>query len=115
MKIRRLNGLHEPAPTFRRGQPLTIVAFVPNVSNLGMIAGLHLRYRHVNQAEIWQSVEMEKTGEDYHAVIAGDYTDSPFPLQYYFQIWDGAGAVRLSPGLNPGWHGQPYYFVRQRV
>ena len=108
-----LNGLHEPMPTFRRGQPLTIAASVPNVSNLGMIAGLHLRYRRVNQAETWQSIAMQHLGQEYRAVIAAEYTDSPFPLQYYFQISNASGVAWLRPGLEHRWHGQPYYFVRQ--
>jgi hypothetical protein len=108
-----LAGLHEPAPSFQRGQPLTIVAHVPNVSILAMISGLCLRYRHVNQAEIWRTIEMEHTGENYRAVIAADYTDSPFPLQYHFQIRTVSDQAWLHPGLEHPWHGQPYFFVRR--
>ncbi len=110
-----LAGLHEPPPSFHRGQPLTIVAHVPEVSNLAMISGLRLRYRRVNQAETWQMVEMEHTGKDYRAAIAADYTDSPFPLQYYFQIHTVGKTVWLHPGLEHRWQGQPYYFVRQQA
>ncbi|HXR47286.1 MAG TPA: twin-arginine translocation signal domain-containing protein [Candidatus Limnocylindrales bacterium] len=108
-----LAELHTPPPSFQRGKPFPIVARVPKVSNLATIVGLRLCYRHVNQAEIWQSAEMEWTGEDSHAVIAADYTDSPFPLQYYFQIRTGSSKAWLYPGLEERWHGQPYYFVRQ--
>ena len=108
-----LAGLHEPAASFQRGQPLTIVAHVPKVSNLSVTSGLRLRYRHVNQAETWQMVEMELANDDYRAVIAADYTDSPFPLQYYFQIHSDSGHAWLHPGLENRWHGQPYFFVRQ--
>ena len=81
--------------------------------NGAKIFGVRLRYRHVNQAEIWQMIEMERAGDDYRAVIAAVYTDSPFPLQYHFQIHASDGIVRLDPGLQPGWHGQPYFIVRQ--
>jgi hypothetical protein len=108
-----LAGLHEPPPSFQRGRPLTIVAHVPKVSNVAMISGLRLRYRHVNQAEIWQMIEMERAGDDFRAVIAAVYTDSPFPLQYYFQIHSDSGHAWLRPGLERRWHGQPYFFVRQ--
>jgi hypothetical protein len=107
-----LAGLHTPPPSFRRGQPLPIIAHVPQVRNLGKISGLRLRYRRVNQAETWQMIEMELSGADYHAVIAADYTDSPFPLQYHFQIRADSGSAWLHPGLEPGWHGQPYFVVR---
>jgi hypothetical protein len=102
-----LANFHLPPPSFRRGQPLTIIAHAPNVG------GLRLRYRHVNQAETWQMVEMEQAGKDFRANIPADYTDSPFPLQYHFQIHGNDGVVRLHPGLKPGWQGQPYFVVRQ--
>ena len=108
-----LAGLHTPPTAFRRGQPLTLIARRPQISNPATISGVHLRYRRVNQAETWQTMEMEKTGADYRSVIAAEYTDSPFPLQYYFQIRAAAGRARLHPGLHPGWRGQPYFIVRQ--
>lgn len=102
-------GLHTPPSSFRRGEALAVVARVPHSGTLAM----HLRYRRVNQAESWQTVEMQKTGEDYSAAITAAYTDSPFPLQYYFQIRDGKSHAWLHPGLQPGWNGQPYFVVRQ--
>ena len=98
--------------SFRRGQALTIVAQMSQVKNSGKISGLRLRYRRVNQADIWQMIDMEKSGADYRASIAANYTDSPFPLQYHFQIHAGDSAW-LHPGLEPGWNGQPYFVVRQ--
>lgn len=83
------------------------------IKNSGKISGLRLRYRRVNQADIWQMIDMEKSGADYRASIAANYTDSPFPLQYHFQIRTRSGDARLYPGLQPGWHGQPYFVVRQ--
>ncbi len=74
---------------------------------------MHLRYRHVNQAGIWQMIGMEKTDADYHAVISPEYTDSPFPLQFYFQVHGGENRTWLHPGLHPGSQGQPYFVVRQ--
>jgi len=110
-----LANLHEPAAVFHRSQPLTILAHVPNAGNSSTIAGIRLRYRRVNQGEIWQMMEMERTGGDFRAVIAASYTDSAFPLQYHFQIRVDAGDAWLHPGLDHRWHGQPYYFVRQAV
>jgi hypothetical protein len=102
-----LTGFHEPPPSFRRGQALAIIAHAPK------LAGVRLRYRRVNQAESWQMVEMQQTGKDFRAEIPAAYADSPFPLQYHFQIHANDGVVRLYPGLNPGWHGQPYFIMRQ--
>ncbi len=114
-KIPSLPGFHEPAQSFQRGQPLTIVAHVSKADNLPGISGLRLRYRRVNQAETWRMLEMERTGDDHRAMIAADYTDSPFPLQYYFQIHSDSSHAWLYPGLEHRWHGQPYFFVRQQA
>ena len=102
-----LADFHQPPPTFKRGQPLAIAVHAPK------LAGVRLRYRRVNQAEDWRMIEMEQTGKDLRAEIPGAYTDSPFPVQYHFQIRDGSGKVGLLPGLYPGWHGQPYFVARQ--
>jgi hypothetical protein len=106
-------GLHAPPASFHRGQALPIIAHVPMVGSLALISSLRLRYRRVNQAETWQMLEMERSGDDYRAVIAVEYTDSPFPLQYYFQIRNVAGEQSLLPNLERKWHGQPYFIVRQ--
>jgi len=110
-----LANLHEPAASFQRGQPLTVVVANSKGNSFSGIAGLRLHYRHVNQGEFWQAAEMRRGREGFSATIPADYTDSPFPLQYYFQIRNDAGKAWLQPGLKPGWHGQPYYFVRQRA
>jgi hypothetical protein len=110
-----LEDFHHPPASFKRGQPLAIVAQAPKAR------GVRLRYRRVNQAELWQEVEMGQVGKDFHAEIPAEYTDSPFPLQYHFQIRASDSALRtarsglcsLYPGLRPGWHGQPYFVVRQ--
>jgi hypothetical protein len=102
-----LAEFHLPPPSFQRGQPLTITAHAPK------LAGMRLCYRQVNQAELWQKVEMQQTEKDFRADIPAVYTDSPFPLQYHFQIHDSDMVVRLYPGLQPGWRGQPYFVVRQ--
>ena len=102
-----LADFHLPPSTLQRGQPLNIVAHAPK------LAGVQLRYRHVNQAETWQMVEMELAETKYRAVIPAAYTDSLFPLQYYFQIRNASGAAWLRPGLEHRWQGQPYFVVRQ--
>lgn len=107
-----LAELHTPPASFQRGKPVSVVARVPKISHLATIAGLRLRYRHVNQAEAWRSVELERAGKDYRAAIPADYTDSPFALQYYVQIRTDSGNVWLYPGLEQRWHGQPYFFIQ---
>jgi hypothetical protein len=109
-----LAGLHTPPRYFKRGETLEVLAHAGKVSSPTKISGMRLRYRRVNQAELWQAMDMEKSGADYRAVIAAEYTDSPFPLQYHFQVLGSGGVAWLHPGLEPGWLGQPYFIVRQR-
>ena len=101
--------LHKPATSFQRGQPLAIVTRAPRAG----VAGINLRYRHVNQAERWLAMEMDEIVTGYEAIIPADYTDSRYPLQYYFQVQTGAEVMQLHPGLHLGWNGQPYFVVRQ--
>jgi hypothetical protein len=85
---------------------------VPEVSNLHSISGVNLRYRRVNQAEAWQMVQMMKSAGEYRTTLAAEFTESPFPLQYHFQIRTRSGGAWLYPGLERRWNGQPYYVVR---
>jgi len=56
---------------------------------------------------------MERRGDAWHATIPATYTDSPFPLQYYFEIREGADRASLYPGLAPDLAATPYFIVRQ--
>jgi hypothetical protein len=100
-------GEHQPAERFKPGAPLAVVIRLPGE---GTTALLH--YRHVNQAEAWQVTPMQREGDRHTAVIAGDYTGSPYPLQYYFEL-RSEGGPSLFPGLNPELTNQPYFVVRQ--
>ncbi|RVU39559.1 hypothetical protein EOI86_10130 [Hwanghaeella grinnelliae] len=70
-----------------------------------------LYFRHVNQAEAWQSGPLEYRDGAYHGAIPGDYSAAPYPLQYYFEFQD-EGAVSLFPGLSESVAGQPYFTVQ---
>jgi hypothetical protein len=111
----RLAGFHTPPKSFTRGQPFVVTASLARIKQAPKLAVAHLRYRHVNQAETWQFVEMNASGANYHAEIPAAYTDSPFPLQYHFELFPPSGAPELYPGLHPGWQGQPYFVVRQNI
>jgi hypothetical protein len=99
---------HEPPAGFRPGAPLELAVSLPD--DRGSSALLH--YRRVNQAEAWQATEMSQRNDRRVAVIPGDYTSSPYPLQYYFEIRASSGAL-LFPGLAPDLSNQPYFVLRQ--
>lgn len=72
-----------------------------------------LFYRHVNQAERYQSVSMEARNGGYRAKIPPEYTNTDYPLQYYFEVRESAERAWIYPGLSPVLTGQPYFVVRR--
>ena len=76
-------------------------------------ASVQLHYRHVNQAERWQGESMRSEGRVWHASIPSDYTQSPYALQYYFELKEAAESALLYPGLGNERTEQPYFVVRR--
>jgi hypothetical protein len=99
---------HMPPGRFQPKQPLAIAIAVPGD------AEVRLWYRHVNHAERWQSAAMERNGADRRAAIPASYTDSPYSLQYYFELRTAPDRAWLYPGFAPDLANQPY-FVAQRA
>jgi hypothetical protein len=95
---------HTPPQSFERGKPLAIA--------LTTDARATLHYRHVNQAERWQSTPMQSAQGQARSEIPTEYADSPYPLQYYFELRDESGRAALNPGFNATWSNQPYFIVR---
>jgi len=53
---------------------------------------------------------MTKAGNTFTAAIPAEYTNSPFPLQYYFEIHTAGGAT-MHPGFKENFTGTPYFVV----
>jgi hypothetical protein len=102
---------HEPPASFEAGVPLTlaITALVPDE-----VSSIRLRFRHVDQAERWTRVEMQGDGGTFTVAIPADYTQSDFPLEYFFELVGKSGTARLEPAFNATLSNQPYYTVMQR-
>ena len=99
---------HQPPARFRRKEPIVI-----QIAVLGRVRAVRLYYRHVNQAEHFESVEMEPWSGTFRATIPASYTDSPYPLQYYFEGRESAEKAWLYPGFMPDLANQPYFVVRR--
>jgi hypothetical protein len=56
---------------------------------------------------------MTREGDDVRAAIAGSYTNSPYPLQYYF-VLETVGQAVMHPGFNATLSNQPYFAVWKR-
>ena len=72
-----------------------------------------LHYRHVNQVETYVVETMTGHRGAWLDKIPGEYTDSVFPLMYFFELHDDAGHAWLYPGFEPDLANQPYYAVRR--
>jgi hypothetical protein len=75
---------------------------------------VNIWYRHLNQAERWQTAEMLPLPESdrYRASIPAGLTNSVYPVQYYFEVRLGPERVRLYPGFDATLANQPYFVVR---
>jgi hypothetical protein len=99
---------HIPPPTFRTGQPIEIESKLDKSAQ-----GVRLYYRHVNQGERFHTLSMQSEGTRFHAAIPADYTDSPYSIQYYFEIQHDPQNASLHPGFARDLRQQPYFVVRQ--
>jgi hypothetical protein len=97
---------HTPPSIFAPGTALILSLNVD-----ASTTGARLYYRHVNQADSWQSVDMTKSGSSFHASIPAAYTQTVYGLQYYFALAKGTSGA-LVPGFDTTLANQPYYVVR---
>jgi hypothetical protein len=113
---------HTPPASFKPGQDVPIQLQLLDSD----AASVTLLYRRLNQAETYRSKPMvsvaqppsagataEGSGATYEATIEGDYGNSPFPLEYYFELRTADGRAWLYPGFAQDFVGQPYFVVRQ--
>jgi hypothetical protein len=113
-KAKRTVAGHMSSPVFRRteedililnglGRNLTV-----NLQVIEPITEAVLWYRHVTHAERWLSKPMERSGQAFSGTIPGMYTQSPFPLQYYFELRSKTDAA-FYPPLNATLSNQPLF------
>lgn len=103
---------HKPDQVFHPGAPLAVTVQVPTGS--APVASARMHYRHVNQGERWLVVDMQAGSGAYTASIPGDYTGSPYPVQYYFELRSRSGAAWFHPAFNATLSNQPYYAIDKR-
>jgi hypothetical protein len=60
------------------------------------------------------SAEMNHNAGRYTGTIPAEYTQSEYPLQYYFELQDRKGAAWMHPGFNKTFSNQPYFAVSRR-
>jgi len=105
---------HIPPESFVPGQPLPLTVRVPVLSGPNAPTAVRLYYRHVDQAERWTFLEMQGDNGRYNSAIPGAYTQSPFPMEYYFELQRKNQAAWLFPAFNAALSNQPYYTVSRQ-
>jgi hypothetical protein len=111
----RLGSLchHTPPRHFKPGDllPMDLSVEEPDARRRSTL--VRLKYRHVNQGEYYEAKLMEARGRHFHADIPAAYTQSPYALQYFFELHAGPERAWLYPGLGPSITQQPYFVVMQ--
>ena len=72
---------------------------------------VNLLYRRADQSQRWRTEQMQSRDRQYRSVIPADYTQSPYPLLYYFEVHE-VGGSGIYPGFNSDLSNQPYFLVR---
>ena len=102
---------HEAPQGFRPGAAMPLVLTVHDAAP----AAARLHYRRINQAERWQSLDMQGAGNQFRAIIPAAYTQSPFPLEYYFELRPAGASPTLHPGFDALFANQPYFVLQRAV
>jgi hypothetical protein len=104
-----ITARHVQPSGFSAGNPLEI-----EISFDKAPESARLYYRHVNQAERFETIEMKLSGNTFKATIPARYTDSPFSLQYYAELKNGPDNAWLYPGFAKDLCNQPYFVVNKK-
>jgi len=108
---------HTPPDRFTRGGELKLRLLISGVSSgegTKSVRSVRLRYRHVNQAERWNVLDLNGEDGPYAATIPPEYTRSDFGLEYYFELADAGGVKWMYPGFDKVLSNQPYFAIVQR-
>ena len=103
-----LSCRHAPPERFTAGESLQLTLSVPKDAAL---VAVRIHYRHVDQGEDYQTMPLEPSDGGYRAFLPGSYTNSRYPLQYFFEL-QGQHGAQLYPGFAPDRANQPYFVAR---
>jgi hypothetical protein len=99
---------HSEPKSFQAGRPLDLQLRLEQPAQ-----AVHMHYRHVDQAERYQVIKLTADGNRYYGTIPATYTNSEYPLEYYFEVKKDSQLVSLYPGFSREHNNQPYFVVRK--
>ena len=98
---------HTPATRFEPGKPLDVALSMAHSGTRKVT----LLYRRADQSQRWREADMAWEAGVYRSTIPADYTESPYPLLYFFQVDEPAWSA-FYPGFTEDLSNQPYFLVR---
>ncbi len=103
-----------PAPAGEHKPPAALVPGTPSPiewrSDDPRVTGVTLRWRPVNQALPYASVDLRRDGQRWSGEIPAQGPEASFPVQYHFRVHGEAEAWAF-PGLSQDLTNQPYFVV----
>jgi hypothetical protein len=103
---------HTRPDGFVRGQSVRLAL---EARDPAVLASVELRYRHVNQAERYQSAATRDVAGRFEGVIPAEYTKADYPLQYYFVLKGKGGGAWIYPGFPADLDAPPYVVLEARA
>ena len=100
---------HIPPKNFKKGEAIYLSCKLNKKNHLPA----YLHYREVNQSKKWSKKKLIRVNEDYKSVISKTFTQTNYPIQYYFEF-TGMVYSSFSPGFNNYLSNQPYHLIRQK-
>lgn len=100
---------HIPPKSFEKGQRLQISLSRKDIPSDYQV---YLNYRRANQAESYQTIKMVRDAELFTADIPASYTDSAYPMIYFFEFETAEKQKRICPGFDKNLSNQPYFTIR---
>lgn len=105
---------HLPPVFFVPGLSLALLLRTPQPPAQCALITVILHYRHVDQAERWKTTEMERDANGFWTSIPAAYTQSPYALEYFFELRGENGVAWMHPALNATLSNQPYFVVEEK-
>ena len=101
---------HTPATRFEPGKPVELALSLAPVAR-NESRKVTLMYRQADQSQLWRMADTTWGDGAYHSAIPADYTESQYPLLYYFEVHEASGSG-IYPGFDKDLANQPYFLVR---
>lgn len=102
------NVSHTAPVAFERGVPVDLsFSVAPGLK----VSRAMLRYRHVDQSKPFEAIQMTEVDGRLAATIGAAYTETNYPLMYFFDIEFEDGTRCFYPGFDTDLANQPYILL----